>query len=160
MGKEQEPYLHDVQVGDKLYNFLEDNEEYIVVHISEEHEEITIRLSDLPQGVKDPKGFEITINPDGTMERGFTVPHFLYAPVDVLDPKNLPPRPWKPKKDEYVWARFSGTLNEYAPWELVRFCQETPSGKYLCYKQFKDVRTPYHEVAPFKGDLPPGLGEE
>ena len=90
MGKEQEPYLHDVQVGDKLYNFLEDNEEYVVVHISEEYEEITIRLSDLPQGVKDPRGFEITINPDGTMERGFTVPHFLYAPVDVLDPKNLP----------------------------------------------------------------------
>ena len=40
MGKEQEPYLYDVQVGDKLYNFLEDNEEYVVVHISEEYEEI------------------------------------------------------------------------------------------------------------------------
>ena len=153
MGKEQEPYLHDVQVGDKLYNFLEDNEEYVVVHISEEYEEITIRLSDLPQGVKDPKGFEITINPDGTMERGFTVPHFLYAPVDVLDPKNLPPRPWKPDEDEWIWGRFKG-----GTWILARFYRSDKNG-FWCHHQDKS-KCFLDEIAPFKGELPPRLEEE
>lgn len=155
------PYLADVQVGDKLYNFLEDNKEYVVVHISKEYEEITIRLSDLPQGAKDPRYFELVINPDGTMERGFTVPHFLYAPVRILDPNNLPPRPWKPKKGEWVWARVSGILNENAPWKLVRFDKETTDSKYLCYAQFgEEMSGTYHEIAPFKGELPPGLEEE
>ena len=152
----EEAYLADVQVGDKLYSFLENNREYEVIEVNRDNSAFYgIRIR--PIDCNDDQDLYLTF--DGVVDGRWKVPSLLYAPVDVLDPKNLPPRPWKPKKDEWVWARLSGTFNEYASWELVKFYQETPSGKYLCYKQFRDVRTPYHEIAPFNGELPPGLEE-
>ena len=159
MGKEHEPYLYDIKIGDRLYSFLEKNREYIVTDIDEnEHAIYRIKLRPLDVLSNDAPGVYITNN--GALHERWNTPVFLYRPVDILDPRNLPEKPWKPEKDEYVWARLSGTFNEYASWELVKFYQETSSGKYLCYKQFRDVRTPYHEIAPFKGELPPGLEEE
>ena len=152
------PYLADVQVGDKLYSFLQGNEEYEVVKIRYR----TNNPDDYPIKAKRTKdNYCESISFWGTIHPFQIVPHFLYAPVDVLDPKNLPPRPWKPKKGEWVWARVSGILNENAPWKLVRFDKETTDGKYLCYAQFEELMSgTYHEIAPFKGELPPELEEE
>jgi len=153
----EKPYLADVQVGDRLYNFLEDNREYVVVSISKERNQIIARLSDLPQGARD-ECYDAVINIHGTTELDYTVPHFLYAPVDVLDPKNLPPRPWKPRKGEWVWAKRPKT-----GWVLAKFVSRNPHNEdypYWCVLQEKPGKLAFSELAPFKGELPPGLEEK
>jgi len=143
-------YLADVQVGDKLYNFLEGNKEYTVRtvdrgNLSDDFYPIWVVSDDAKQAV------EITRN--GTIHHSDKVPYFLYAPVDVLDPKNLPPRPWKPKRNEWVWGRVRGGY-----WVLVRYWQKDGE-RFWCHYQDKG-KCVFDEVAPFKGELPPGLEEE
>ena len=75
--------------------------------------------------------------------------------IDVLDLNNLPSRPWKPKRDEWIWARLDGYI-----WMLVRFYEYLWDTKqYICITQAGGEGY-YNEVAPFKGELPPGLEEE
>ena len=149
------PYLADVQVGDKLYNFLENNREYVVVHMSEEYKEILVRPSNLPQEIKDPSFLVFSITVDGAIESDWNIPHFLYAPVDVLDPKSLPPRPWKPKKGDWVWCRCPGDK----AWNLRKFLGKE-GNRYLLEKASGVGTISYDEIAPFKGELPPRLKEE
>jgi len=77
-------------------------------------------------------------------------------PVDVLDPKNLPPRPWKPRKREWVWARGK----EWRTWALRRFKRMDKEGVYVCTNIYDSGTELFYEIAPFKGELPPGLEEE
>jgi len=60
---------------------------------------------------------------------------------------------WWPKPGEWIWGRYL-----HSPWELMRF-REYKDGYFYCDLQnggwFKaDI------VAPFKGELPPGLNHE
>jgi len=143
------PYLADVQVGDKLYFFLQGNEEYEVVKIRYR----TNNPDDYPIKAKRTKdNYCESISFWGTIHPFQVVPHFLYASVDVLDPKNLPPRPWRPKKREWVWAR------RMVSWELAQY-RGKKSSCFLCDPQFGDLDE-FQEIAPFKGELPPGLEEE
>lgn len=150
------PYLADVQVGDKLYNFLEGNREYEVIEVNRDNSAfygIRIRPIDCNDDLWD---LYLTFN--GAFDGRWRVPSLLYAPVDVLDPKNLPPRPWRPKKDEWVWARRPKT-----GWVLAKFVSRNPHNEdysYWCILQEKPGKLAFSEIAPFKGELPPGLEEE
>ena len=139
------PYLHDVQIGDKLYNFLERNKPYTVNEIREEQD---LEYPTIVAG--DDRVVHLT--PWGTETLKEKIPYFLYAPVDVLDPKNLPPRPWKPDEDEWIWGRFKG-----GTWILAKFYRSDKNG-FWCYHQDKS-KCFFDEIAPFKGELPPGLEE-
>ena len=146
---EGKPYLADVQVGDKLYNFLEKNKRYTVRSINHGGSD-----NDLyPIQVVGEDKFTINISRHGTKYFSEKVPYFLYAPVDVLDSKNLPPRAWKPEKDEWIWGRVKG-----GTWILARFYQSDENG-FWCHHQDKG-KCFFDEIAPFKGELPPGLEEE
>ena len=142
-------YLADAQVGDKLYSFLEGNREYSV--ILREGNRITVRPIGALTGADDVELFL-----DGTAFSSFIIPHFLYAPVNVLDPKNLPPRPWKPKKGEWVWCRHDG----WKAWDLRQFMYEEDGWCFVKSCDGKPTKALYFEIAPFKGELPPGLEEE
>ena len=145
---EKPPYLADVQVGDKLYNFLESNKKYRVKNINLEDSNNSL----YPIQVVAEDKFTINISRHGTKYFSEKVPYFLYAPVDVLDPKNLPPRPWKPKKGEWVWCRCSADK----AWNLRRFIDKE-GDEYLLEKADGTGAIFYMEIAPFKGELPPGL---
>lgn len=148
----EKPYLADVQVGDKLYSFLQGNEEYEVVKIRYR----TNNPDDYPIKAKRTKdNYCESISFWGTIHPFQVVPHFLYAPVDVLDPKNLPPRPWKPKKGEWVWCRCPGDK----AWNLRKFLGKE-GNRYLLERTSGVGTISYDEIAPFKGELPPGLEEE
>ena len=145
--KDQKPYLADVQVGNKLYNFLEWNREYKVTMI--------LDATDFPIKLEATDSQErVSITIRGTYNRHYPVPHFLYQPVSVLDPNNLPPRPWKLKKGEWVWVK------PYKEWKLCIYYQDLSSGG----SNFHQVRLQdgtymiVDEIVPFKGELPPGLG--
>jgi len=152
---EGKPYLVDVQVGDKLYNFLESNKRYTVRNIN--HEDSNNSL--YPIQVVGEDKFTINISKNGTKYLSEKVPYFLYAPVDVLDPKNLPPRPWKPRKGEWVWAWNNIHKNGRI---LVRFVREDGQLYVSEDWQDRDIRMIRHweNIAPFKGELPPRLEEE
>ena len=142
----KKPYLADVQVGDKLYNFLEGNREYKVIRVD--------RSKQPPLQLEATEGCgKVVIGLHGSEVLHEVVPYYLYQPVDVLDPKNLPPRPWRPKKGEWVWCRCPGDI----AWNLRRFiCKE--GNRYLLEKACGVGAISYYdEIAPFKGELPPGL---
>jgi len=142
----EKPYLADVQPGDKLYNFLERNKEYTVNEVKgEEGLDYPIIIAG------DDRVVRITLW--GTEILREKVPYFLYAPVEVLDPKNLPPRPWKPRKGEWVWCRATG-----GTWILARFWQVGNDGVWCNYQD--GGKSLFDEVISFKGELPPGLEEE
>ena len=138
------PYLADVQVGDKLYNFLKHNKEYTVTEVKEN--KIKLEAED------DCLWYY-------HLYEGGSIPFYLYAPVEVLDPKNLPPRPWKPKKGEWVWAWNNIHKNGRT---LVRFVRKDGQLYVSEDWQDRDIRMVRHweNIAPFKGELPPGLEEE
>ena len=142
-------YLEDVEPGDILYNFLEGNKEYTVNEVrGEEGLDYPIIVAG------DTRVVRITLW--GTEILREKVPYFLYAPVDVLDPRNLPPRPWRPRKGEWVWARGK----EWRTWALRRFKGMDKEGVYVCTNVYDSGTELFYEVAPFKGELPPGLEEE
>lgn len=142
------PYLHDVQVGDKLYNFCEHNEEYIVEQVVHDGELIFIK------SVSD--GSSISIYNNGHYRKG-CVPIFLYAPVDVLDPENLPPRPWRPRKGEWAlaWIVQIGWFLA----KIVDTIHDDLGTRYRC-KTADGVDYFTDKVTPFKDELPPELEEE
>ena len=135
-------YLEDVEPGDILYNFLEGNKPYKVVEVRKDR--VLVESED---------GRYALVEKNGCAE---VVPHFLYAPVEVLDPRNLPERPWKPRKGEWVWARGK----EWRTWALRRFKGMDKEGVYVCTNVYDSGTELFYEVAPFKGELPPGLEEE
>ena len=148
----KKPYLADVQVGDRLYNFLEGNKEYKVVDIYEPYGETCIEL----QSVQD-KDDRLLITYNGTTGVHIQVPFLLYQPVKVLDPENLPSRLWRPKKGEHIWVK--NVHDRY--WNLRPFIRMTKVGRYECRTASGNSQTTWDEAAPFRGELPPGLeGEE
>ena len=168
MAKDQKkPYLADVQVGDKLYNFLE-NREYIVTDVLEDDE------TQFPIGVKPihetaPNPIKTWISLKGTPLPREVVPYYLYQPVEILDPNNLPPRPWKPKKGEWVWAKITDINYDrgQTSWILVRFMEKYEDSQRNTRIVIKDQfgeRQSFHydaiKLVPFKGNLPPGLKDE
>ena len=154
---EKPPYLADVQVGDKLYNFLEGNKEYVVIEVVDEKILTTCPIIVKPANGRDD--VKIKVSYFGTEVITQDIPYYLYAPVDVLDPKNLPPRPWRPKKGEWVWAWNNIHKNGRT---LVRFVREDGQLYVSEDWQDRDIRMVRHweNIAPFKGELPPGLEEE
>ena len=149
----REGYLKSVKGGDELFNFLEGNKRYFVVQVSEGETDRPIEVRYECDG-KYLLTRTITFN--GTYSKDDVVPYFLYEPVKVLDPANLPGRPWRPRWGEWVWARIS----KKDTWFLARFSSNLSipgvSKRYKVMLQ-QGGKMEVREITPFRGELPPGL---
>lgn len=150
---EREGYLKDVEGGDELFNFFEGNKRYFVVQVLEGE---TDRPVEVRYECDGKYLLTKTITFNGTYSKDDVVPYFLYKPVRVLDPANLPERPWRPRWGEWVWARIS----KKDAWFLARFSSNLSipgvSKRYKVTLQ-QGGKMEVREIFPFEGKLPPGL---
>ena len=149
----EKSYLESVREGDILYCFPEGNKKYIVKQVKKTclNENPVLVESVYPPG----KSRWITLN--GTRDSDEPVPYYLFQPVSVLDPDNLPERPWMPEEGEWVWA--SQVDGDKIRWFLARFAKrDTQKQNFLVVDQGGVIRET-SKIAPFEGKLPPGLEE-
>jgi len=131
-------YYKDVQFGDIVYHFLEGNKPYRVIEVDRKNKCITL---------------EAIKGEDKQRECYFwdesQLPVYLFKPVEVLDPKNLPEREtWVPEPGEYVLAR-----QTYCEWVLVKFVRVEENG-FLCKSLIGAEELLFSFIAPFDGTVP------
>lgn len=144
----KEPYLKDAQVGDVLYNFIKKNREYRVIRVTKD--KIKVKS-------KDGCSEGVWITKKGSYYPA-EFPCFLYAPVKVLDPGNLPPRPkprFVPKENEPIIVWEDGMTHGAA---IRIFVKMSVFGRYLCKTAFDlEELKGWKNAMPFTGELPDHL---